>query len=82
MIYTIKSRKLKREIVFYKEDKETESYIFVNLNGKEGYLGKQICKGGYITGIAIKASNENFKKVCNKWLRELYKNCDRLHFRF
>jgi len=72
MIYSIKSRKLKREIVFSKRSNTEDGYIFVNLNGKDGYLGKKICKGGYITGETITASDTDFKKVCKKWLRQFY----------
>lgn len=76
MELTIKSRKLNRVITFYRQDSKEKTYIYVNLNGspnRKGYMGKQICKGGYITGITLKADETNFKKVCKSWLKQYYK---------
>lgn len=72
MIYRIKSRKLKREIVFSKRSNTEDGYIFVNLNGKDGFLGKKICKNGYLQGEAITSTDQDFEKICKRWLNQYY----------
>ena len=45
MELTIKSRKLNKDVTFFKNNyAKGLCYIFVDLNGKKGTLGKQICK--------------------------------------
>ena len=69
--YTIKSRKLKKEVTFSIPGK---SYIFVDLNGQPGSLGNQICDGGGLTGSTISywdgGSHEGFEKVCRAWFKK------------
>lgn len=73
-MFTIHSRKLNKDVTFYKSPSVTKGYVYVDLNGKEGCLGKQICKGGYLMGSTIQATDENFERVCKNWLRLYYKN--------
>lgn len=67
---TIHSRKLNRDITF----SLIGDYVYVDLNGKEGCLGKQICKGGYLMGSTIQATDENFERVCKNWFKAYIKN--------
>jgi hypothetical protein len=72
MEYTIKSRKLKREIIFCRP---SDYYIYVNLNNKSGYLGQQICKKGALSGSCLGVSGDDydeetqkkFERVCKAW---------------
>lgn len=69
MEYTIRSRKLKKDITF---SVPGEAYIFVDLNGKPGTLGNQICSGGSLCGSTLRYEGENidrFKSICKKWWR-------------
>jgi hypothetical protein len=69
MNYTIKSRKLAREVTF---SIPGEGYIFVDLNGKPGTLGEQICEGGRLTGstIAYRGDDELvFQVICDRWFK-------------
>lgn len=69
MEYIIKSKKLNRTLTFSLPGK---SYIFVNLNGKAGTLGTQICSKGSTMGhtLSYEGSDEKvFKKICKKWYR-------------
>ena len=67
MKYTIKSRKLGKSVTF---SRPGEHYVYVDLNGKPGSLGNQICVGGKLTGNTIMATDENFKKICDNWFRK------------
>ena len=75
MRHTIKSRKLKREITFSLPGCE---YIYVDLNGKAGYLGDQICKGGYLMGSTIWMRGDDddpefqkrFENICKSWWKQ------------
>ena len=76
-MFTIHSRKLNRDITFSligDFGSKHYGYVYVDLNGKEGYLGNQICKGGYLMGSTIMSTDENFERVCKNWLRLYYKN--------
>jgi hypothetical protein len=72
MEYTIKSRKLKREVTF---SRPGSYYIHVNLNGQPGCLGQQICKNGALSGSCLGVSDgrndqetqEAFERVCKAW---------------
>ena len=75
MELTIKSRKLNKDVTFFKNNYAKElCYIFVDLNGKKGTLGKQICKGGYLQGGAITSTDQDFEKICKRWLNQYYTN--------
>lgn len=65
--FTINSRKLDREVTF-----SCRHYIFVDLNGKPGTLGKQICDGGQLSGNTISYGGddqEKFEKICRRWYK-------------
>lgn len=73
---TIKSNILKKTLTF---SKPGTGYIFVDLNGNAGSLGNQICKDGNLVGETIfhLGSDDEFKKICKKWLRQyisIFKN--------
>lgn len=72
MELTIKSRKLNKTVTFFKLSFKETSYIWVDLNGKKGTLGKQICKGGYLQGEAITSTDQDFEKICKRWLNQYY----------
>lgn len=75
MRYTIKSRKLNREITFSRPGK---GYVYVDLNGQPGTLGKQICDGGNLMGSTITYSGndrEGFEKLCRRWYRSYVAGC-------
>lgn len=45
-------------------------YVWVDLNGKPGTLGKQICQGGYMTGSTLSHNAESqadFDRFCRNW---------------
>lgn len=70
----IKSRKLNRTLTF---SRPGDGYIFVDINGYSGTLGKQICKGGATTGSTISYSGDDkavFDSVCRKWYRGFIRN--------
>ena len=74
MEFEINSRKLGKKITF---SIPGLSYVFVDLNGKPGTLGNQICTGGSLTGSTISFRSENFEKfqkLCKNWLRAYLKN--------
>jgi len=67
MKFTINSKKLGKEIEFSIPGK---SYIFVDLNGKPGTLGEQICKGGSTMGSTISYHGDDMKEfstICKRW---------------
>ena len=70
MNFTMHSRRLNKDLTFWL----VGQYIYVNLNGRSGFMGNQICKGGYHDlGDTLTANEANFKKVCKNWLRLYYK---------
>ena len=76
MELTIKSQKLKRNITF---SRPGSKYIFADLNGKDGSLGKQICDGGYLLGNTITytgGDQQQFNEICRSWYRSYIKNHD------
>ena len=88
MEFTIKSKKLNRDITFFCSG--DSGYIYVNLNGQHGTLGNQICKGGSLSGNTLyhSYSGDNDKQnlarfgiVCRAWWRSylrhqnLYNTC-------
>lgn len=65
----IKSRKLNRTLTF---SVPGSSYIFVDLNGKPGTLGYQICAGGGCNGETLSYSGsdpDKFASICRRWYR-------------
>ncbi len=69
MEMTIKSRKLNTEITFSTAGTQ---YIFADLNGKAGTLGKQICRAGKLTGSTVTCNGDDqreFENICRGWYR-------------
>lgn len=65
----IKSRKLERTLTF---SRPGNFYIFVDINGGAGSLGRQICRGGYNTGSTIGYDGDDeaeFARICRLWYR-------------
>ncbi|RZP88974.1 hypothetical protein [Vibrio vulnificus] len=63
----IKSRKTGQDFEFWMP--HDGGYIRLESEGKEGILGRQICKGGGFMGSALIATPETFKSVCRNWYR-------------
>lgn len=76
MELVIKSRKLNKTLTFFKvsNGENRISYLFVDLNGNAGYLGRQLCKNGKTTGIGIACKDSEFEKEVRKWYRQYLKN--------
>lgn len=73
MGFEIYSRKIGKKLTFTVPG---GSYIFVDLNGKPGTLGMQICRGGDIVGdtLAYSGSDDaDFEKICRNWYRAYLK---------
>lgn len=69
MEMTIKSRKLAQSITF---SRPGSSYIYADLNGQPGTLGRQICDGGGTMGSTLSydgASQAEFERICRRWYR-------------
>jgi hypothetical protein len=67
MEVTFYSRKLKKNITFFKNYSDNDrSNIYANLNNKVGTLGKQITDK---KENAIQANDKDFEQVCKKWLK-------------
>lgn len=69
MELTIKSRVLDRTLTF---SRAGNYYIYVDLNGEPGMLGKQICRYGGLLGQTIGYSGDDqdrFNKICRNWYR-------------
>jgi hypothetical protein len=75
MEYTIKSKKLKRQITF---SRPGSHYIYVDLNNHSGTLGQQLCKGGELSGSTLGISGDNydpevqdqFERICKRWWKQ------------
>ena len=64
---TINSR-IHGEVTFFCPN--NGGYIWVDLNGKPGTTGNQICDGGGLMGSTISFrgdDEEKFDKVCRRW---------------
>ena len=69
MYYIIKSRKLDKEITF---SRPGSYYIYADLNGQPGCLGRQICNGGSLMGSTLGCSGdsqEQFEAICRRWYK-------------
>ena len=74
MTYTINSRKLNKEVTF---SIPGTYYIYVDLNGRSGTLGDQICAGGELLGLTIGYGGSDprtFEKICKAWFKKYLKN--------
>jgi len=66
----IKSKLLKQKLTF---SQPGETYIFVDMNGQPGSLGRQLFKdGGAVTYSGD--SDRVFAKMCRRWYREHMKD--------
>lgn len=71
--FTIHSRKLGRDLTF---SRPGSGYIYVDINGQPGTLGKQICYGGGFIGATMSYSGdsqESFDTICRSWWRAFLK---------
>ena len=69
MELTIKTRNHGRVVFFTGNG---TSYVYINLNGKFGTMGNQICSAGRLAGNTISYSGESyeeFERACRKWWR-------------
>ena len=75
MKFSINSKKF-GEITFWAQ---LGGYIFVDLNGKPGCLGEQICKNGELMGSTLShwGDEANFEKICRNWWRSYLRNIRR-----
>lgn len=76
MELTIDSKKLGKKVTF---SRPGGGYVFADLNGKGGTLGKQICKGGSLGGSTIYYKGDNqdaFNRICKNWFKQYLKNQD------
>ena len=66
---TINSRNHGEVTFFTTGTDEKSGYVWVDLNGKTGTLGNQICDGGYMTGStkSYRGTLEGFDKFCRNW---------------
>jgi len=74
MKLTIFSKRLGREVTFSRPGSD---YLYVDLNGQPGCLGKQLCDGGYLSGSTVGYggdSEEEFAGVCRQWWRNYLRN--------
>ena len=71
MKLTIHSRKLGKPLTYSR----CGVYVYVDINGEPGFLGRQICDGGKLTGNTIavygyendSAVKKEFERVCRNW---------------
>jgi hypothetical protein len=74
MKVAINSRKLGKEVTFFCR---SNGYIYVDLNGQSGTLGKQICTGGYLQGntLSFHGNDEKaFAAKCRQWFGQYLKH--------
>jgi len=58
------------EVTFSRPGKE---YVYVDLNGKPGTLGQQICYGGWLSGSTVTFSGDDkeaFARYCRNWWKQ------------
>jgi len=77
MNLTIKSRKLGHAMTYFGHN----GYIWVDINGEPGTLGKQLCYGGKFRGNTVMYNNwrsesaeADFKKEARAWHRAFIKD--------
>ena len=61
------SRKLSATLTFSRPD---GANVYVDLNGRAGTLGLQLCKGGKLSGSTVQYEGddpESFAALCRKW---------------
>lgn len=65
----INSRVLDTELIFTRPG---NFYVYVDLNGQPGCLGRQICEGGSLLGGTLGYHGDDeagFKRLCRNWYR-------------
>lgn len=70
MEHTINSRKLDCRVTFSRPG--SSGYIYADLNGQSGTLGRQICAGGRLTGdtLTYRGDDESvFAAICRNWFQ-------------
>lgn len=73
MTYSINSRKLGKKVTF---SQPASWYVYVDLNGKAGCLGEQICAGGvtnYGSTIGCNPEWNDFVYTCKRWWKQWLK---------
>lgn len=79
MRHTIKSKILEADLEF---SRPGSSYVYVNINGQSGTLGRQICANGELMGSTIMYSGSDekaFAAICRNWYRAY---CRRYSYRY
>ena len=77
LTYTLHSKRINRTITFSRPGK---SAVYVDMTPDQkwpGTLGEQLCEGGKREGDTISfcgKDQDDFKKLCRKWLRAFYAN--------
>lgn len=49
-------------------------YVWVDMNGKPGTLGMQICDNGHLSGSTLSWYYDDFESFCRKWWRAYLRN--------
>ncbi len=71
MELTISSLKLGRAFTFFCAcDGDRDAYVYVDVNGQPGTLGRQICSGGRLMGSTLRATEASFESTCRNWMRQ------------
>lgn len=65
MKLTINNRKIGKVTFFMSSG---GGYVYADLNGKPGAMGRQICERGSLMGNTIISTESGFKKTCRNWL--------------
>lgn len=66
--FTISSKKYNKQITFFRSP--GSGYIFVDINGKPGTTGVQICENGSTRGYTLTCyedDQQEFQRICKKW---------------
>jgi hypothetical protein len=55
------------EVTFFTPD--NGGYVWVDLNGRPGTLGRQICDRGGLMGstISYRGTEDGFERLCRRW---------------
>jgi hypothetical protein len=70
---TINGKILGKKLTFFIPGES--GYVFVDLNGREGSLGNQICQGGRLLGSTLRASNQDdLNRTAQRWYRAYLAN--------
>ena len=82
MELTISSLKLGRAFTFFCAcDGDRDAYVYVDVNGQPGTLGRQICSGGRLMGSTLRATEASFESTCRNWMRQHAQHPDEVRMR-